>query len=142
MILSADNAYIADGAQTTNMPGIVVFNTQRGPNVVTGILTDKATGKKRIAPKDQLSTFSYHYRVMCDRLPKNSRFEVVLAVAHLPLAPDGSPISTPADPLFGPKPNVSTIYVSGTYQSVGEGLGSSLEAGIRLKKTNYIEPKG
>ena len=80
-------AMIIGSSQTTNVPGVSVFNTIAGPDKVTVPSIDK-DGKTEYLPDNQTLFTSAGIRVICDRLPKHTSFEIVLAVVTFETSQD------------------------------------------------------
>jgi hypothetical protein len=69
-------------------------------------------------------------RVLCDKLPKHTNFELVLAMIQLSIKDGKFLPGRSADDLYGPKPLISDVYVGGTYESLGGRL-------RRIDRTSY-----
>ena len=131
-IVSLDRLITAEG-QTTNTPGVQLYNTIAGPDVFT-ITRTSAEGKKNILPEERTTPFAAGIRVTCDKLIKHGgTFEVVLAIAQ-PLVPMPSEafdslgnlnprfmavVNVGRDAAYGPRVSALTACVNGSYESRG-----------------------
>lgn len=105
---------VAAEAQTTNLSGVQLFNTENGPDQVTVTLTDK-NGKKSYGPQSNIHLAAGTIRVLCDTLPKKSDFEIILAVR---LVPPGVPASNPIKAIGSDvREPAKIVHIYGTYQS-------------------------
>lgn len=123
--------YIADAKPSTNMPGVSVFKTSAGPDNVTVPRKD-SSGHVTYEPEENVLFVSGGVKVICDKLPRGTSFEIVLALVTIPSAGNlSSPPSSdnllvmsapgiqsnPA--IFGPRTPAKTIGISGWFQSLG-----------------------
>jgi hypothetical protein len=123
---------IIASAQTSNLPGVTVYNTAAGPDQVLGSAKDVRGNTVYLSYKN--TTFaSGGIRFTCDRLPRGMALEIILAVINLPKT--ATRFSYPVDPNLlvtlvrnregsnldqvGPKVIVDEVGIAGTYESLG-----------------------
>ena len=122
------NEYIA-AVGKSEFPGVTVFNTQVGPDTLHYSHKDK-DGRVTYEQTNNLKLLSGGVRVLCDKLPKDTSFSVVLAVVSVPsagqpsasnslLALQGSGIQN-RDDMYGPRTAATEFGVSGWYKSLGQ----------------------
>ena len=121
--------YVVAAQQSTNLSGVSVYNTSAGPDRVTGSRKNES-GQIEYEPDRNMEFLSGGIRVLCDRLPRHTSFEVVMAVVTVPSA---GILSTPPDsdhllvlqgegvqnnPVsFGPRTPASRVGLSGWFKS-------------------------
>jgi hypothetical protein len=115
--------FVAAEGKTSTFEGLQVFNTAIGPDVVTFPQTDK-TGKISYAPPEKTLFLSNNIRILCDRLPKHTLVEIVLAVVQVPSHEDLQRASNDAaamksGSIYGPRTAATTVRMIGSYDSLG-----------------------
>jgi len=76
---------IAAFGQNTNMPGVTILNTEQGSDQIHITNRDKSgnpTGEEFTQDSPGVSFFTGTIRVLCDRLPKHTVLEIVMAVVN------------------------------------------------------------
>jgi hypothetical protein len=125
------NEYIA-AIGKTEFPGVTVFNTQVGPDALRGTNNDKS-GRVSYEQDRNMKLLSGGVRVLCDKLPKDTSFSVILALVIVPSAGEHSRPSASnsllalqssdlpnRDDLYGPRTAATQFGVSGWYKSLGQ----------------------
>lgn len=125
------NEYIA-AVGKTEFPGVTIFNTQAGPDTLHYAHKD-GEGHVSYEQDKDLKLLSGGVRVLCDKLPKDASFSVILAVVSVPSAGEHSIPSASnsllalqssdlpnRDDLYGPRTAATKFGVSGWYKSLGQ----------------------
>jgi hypothetical protein len=104
--------FVVAEAQTTNLSGVQVFNTDRGQDIPSISQTDAKTGRPSYVKQGDYVLYSQAVRVLCETLPKHTEFEVVLALDN---PPNGTSKTRP--PFGGPRTPSKVVIINGTYES-------------------------
>ncbi len=128
----ATNEYIAAAEQDGNVPGVSVFNTSGGPDRVSSSHKD-SSGHITYEDEKNLQLLSGGIRVICDKLPRHSSFDIVLAIVNVPSAgrlslPPSSdyllalqgPTLVNREDVYGPRTPATKVGVSGRFKSLGQ----------------------
>jgi hypothetical protein len=114
VVITTDR-FISAQAQTTNLAGVQIFNTPTGQDAITSSYIDNKTGKLTYTPENKVLMFTGGNRLICNRLPKHTGFEIVLAITVPPEL--GKPgISG----MYRERTAATEVHIEGTYEGLAK----------------------